>query len=207
MITETKALAELTAEDVMAHDIVLLPENMPLRDAARMLLDNHIGGAPVINDMGQCIGVLSAIDFLRLAQKRSEANDNPMAPPSPVACNFQTRHRRADGREEILCTLTAGVCPLQVRETGPDGNDRLVCSQPNTFLMDWQVVETEKLPMDEVGNFMSHDPVIAQPTTTIRELARTMIHAHIHRIIVVDAMRRPIGIVTSSDLLSALAAD
>jgi len=39
----------------------------------------------------------------------------------------------------------------------------------------------------------------------LAELARTMIDAHIHRVIVVDEERRPIGVVSSTDVLAALA--
>ena len=83
----------------------------------------------------------------------------------------------------------------------------LVCSQPHCVLVDWQIVEVEKLPSDEVRQFMTPDPVTVRPETSIRTLARMMIDAHIHRVIVVDNERRPIGIVSSTDLLAALAQD
>jgi CBS-domain-containing membrane protein len=67
------------------------------------------------------------------------------------------------------------------------------------------VVEVEKLPTDQVRGFMTANPVTTQPATSIRVLARMMIDAHIHRIIVVDEKRRPIGIVSSTDVLAALA--
>ena len=40
---------------------------------------------------------------------------------------------------------------------------------------------------------------------TIGELARRMIDVHIHRVIVVDQSGKPIGIVSSTDVLAALA--
>ena len=49
------------------------------------------------------------------------------------------------------------------------------------------------------------DPVTAEPTATIGELARDMLNARIHRLIVVDAEGRPIGIVSSMDILAAVA--
>jgi len=72
-------------------------------------------------------------------------------------------------------------------------------------LVDWQVVDVEKLPTDEVRRFMTPDPVIVHPATSIRVLARMMIDAHIHRVIVVDEGRKPIGVISSTDLLAALA--
>lgn len=52
MIT-SKPLRELTAEDVMSRTLVRLPEAMPLREAARLLLRNHVGGAPVVDAQGK----------------------------------------------------------------------------------------------------------------------------------------------------------
>ena len=52
---------------------------------------------------------------------------------------------------------------------------------------------------------MTADPVTALPTTQVRELARMMIDAHIHRIIIVDEEKRPVGVVSTTDVLAALA--
>lgn len=201
-----KPLTELTAEDVMAEDIVCLPSDTPLRHAARLLIKNQIGGAPVVDSVGRCIGVLSSIDFLRLAERRANVT-KPAAPPLPITCSFQTKHQTADGRDLILCTLASGACPIQSRQRGPDGEALLVCSQPHSVLVDWQEVEVEKLPTDEVRQFMTPDPVTVTPETSIRTLARKMIDAHIHRVIVVDEQRRPIGVVSSTNLLAVLASD
>lgn len=204
MQATSKSLTEQTAEEVMASDLVLLPEDMPLREAARRLLRNQVGGAPVVDGEGRCVGVLSAIDFLRLAERRTDVT-KPTAPPLPITCSFQTKHRMTGGRDVILCTLAAGVCPIQIKQREPDGEEKLVCSQPHCVLVDWQEVEVEKLPFDEVRQYMTTDPVTVAPDTPIRTLARMMIDAHIHRVIVVDEERKPIGIVSSTDLLAALA--
>jgi CBS domain-containing protein len=74
-----------------------------------------------------------------------------------------------------------------------------------SFLSEWEVVNVEVLPKDEVRGHMTPGPVTVQPTTPITELAGIMAGSHIHRVIVTDALGRPIGIVTSTDLLAALA--
>jgi len=204
MHAKSKPLQDLTAGDLMSPDVVRLPEEMALRDAARLLLQNQIGGAPVVDAQGKCVGVFSAIDFLRLSQTRADATQ-PSSPPLPITCSFQAKHTTSDGKEVTLCTLPPGVCPVQVRQEGPGGEKLILCSQPRCVLVDWQVVEVEKLPMDEVRRFMTADPVAVQPNAPIRVLARMMIDAHIHRIIVVDEERRPIGVVSSTDLLATLA--
>jgi CBS domain-containing protein len=73
-------------------------------------------------------------------------------------------------------------------------------------MADWQVVEVEKPPQDEVRQFMTTVPVTVTPAISIRDVARIMIDAHVHRVIVVDDDQRPIGIVSSTDLLAVLAA-
>jgi CBS domain-containing protein len=49
------------------------------------------------------------------------------------------------------------------------------------------------------------DPVTVPPTKPVRELARMMIDGHIHRIIVVDEQCRPVGMVSSTDILAVMA--
>jgi CBS domain-containing protein len=79
------------------------------------------------------------------------------------------------------------------------------CFNPGCMVSAWQMMEADKLPEDAVSRFMTPDPVTVAPGTRIGELARMMRDAHIHRLIVVDADRRPVGVVSSLDLLAALA--
>jgi CBS-domain-containing membrane protein len=154
MLTTHKPFLSLTAADLMTPDVITIPEHLSLRAAARMLERSQITGAPVVNEAGACVGVLSASDFVRWAHRGKV----PM--PAP----------------------TAGC----------------VCS-------DWQMVEPEDLPADEACGCMTADPVTAGPETPITDLARHMLDAHIHRVVIVDAQSRPIGIVSSTDILAAVA--
>jgi CBS domain-containing protein len=193
-----------TAADLMSRDVVRLTETLPLRDAARLLLRHGIGGAPVVDAAGRCVGVLSAFDFVRQAERRADGT-RPASSPLPVTCPFLEARRGPRGREVALCTLPPGVCPVQVRQEGPGGEEVVLCSQPHCVLADWQVVDVEGLPSDEVRRFMTPDPVTAGPGTPLRTLARMMVDAHVHRVIVVDEGHRPVGVVSTTDVLAALA--
>jgi CBS domain-containing membrane protein len=70
---------------------------------------------------------------------------------------------------------------------------------------DWQMVETNALPPDTVSTRMTRDPVTAPTGMRIQELARMMLDAHIHRIVILDEQERPVGIVSTTDMLAALA--
>jgi CBS domain-containing protein len=104
----------------------------------------------------------------------------------------------ADGRCAGVLSATdlvrwAGEMP---REPGPGPVE--VCS-------DWQMTDLRFVPEEDVIHHMTADPVTATPDTPVTELARMMLEAHIHRVIVTDAERRPVGVVTSTDILAAVA--
>jgi CBS domain-containing protein len=203
MLTTSTSLFALTAGDLMTRDVVVLLEETLLRDAARIMIQNRISGAPVVDAQGRCVGVLSAMDFVRVANKVNTAN--PRSAPLPQTCGFQAKHRGPKGNEITTCTLPAGVCSIQLKQVGPDGKEMLICSEPHSVMADWQIVELEELPTDEVRYHMTADAVTAPLDTAITRLARMMIDAHIHRVVVVDEKRRPIGIVSSTDILAAVA--
>ncbi len=89
------------------------------------------------------------------------------------------------------------------KEPGPEGVTRP--SQATPYCAEWQVAELEQVPNDEVRLYMTKDPVTVHPETPISELARAMLDAHIHRVVVVDENRHPVGIITATDILAAVA--
>jgi CBS-domain-containing membrane protein len=150
-----KPLPALTAADVMSRDVMAIPQRTSLRAAAHQLVQAHVSGAPVIDERGRCVGVLSTTDLARFLDGCSPAARAPAAP-------------------------------------------RCFCS-------DWQVIDPEGLPPDPVSRYMTANPVTATPGTRLGELARLMVQAHVHRVIVADDGGRPVGIVSSTDVLTAVA--
>src|SRR5262249_47529031 len=136
---------------------LVIPQHMSLRTAAHLLAQAHVTGAPVINESGVCVGVISATDIMRYTEG-SPSNVSPRT------------------REE-------GVCA------------------------DWQMIELELLPTDEVCCVMSRKLHASCPETEVAELARMMVEGHVHRVIVVDGHDRPIGIVSTMEVLAALGSD
>lgn len=55
----------LVAGDLMATRVVELSPEQSLEDAARAFADHHLSSAPVVDQQGVCIGMLSAADFLK----------------------------------------------------------------------------------------------------------------------------------------------
>jgi CBS domain-containing protein len=107
-----------------------------------------------------------------------------------------------DGQGRCVGVLSATDF-LKWADAGAQGSGR--CQVPVCVCSDWQMVEMEFIPRDSVERHMTRDPVLVEPHTHITDLARKMLDAHIHRVIVVDSGRRPIGVVSSTDVLAAVA--
>jgi len=202
MIATQKSFLELNAADLQSRELVTLPLGMPLREAAKKLLQAGIHGAPVVDGSGRCVGVLSVSDLTRWAVRMSGSMVG-----HPRTCGFQETHRGLGGKESILCTLPEGKCPLQSEKQLPDGQIVLECREPHSVLMEWQVVDMETLPTEDVQHYMTAEPVMVDATVSITALARLMINSVVQRVIVVDSERRPTGIVSATDLVAALAAN
>jgi CBS domain-containing protein len=78
------------------------------------------------------------------------------------------------------------------------------CEEP-VYYSAWQLVEPDSLPLDSVAEYMTSDVVTAPPSVSIVRLAQMMLDAHLHRIVIVNESEKPIGIVSSTDILGVVA--
>ena len=62
----------MNAEHVMTRDVISIDPNATVLQAARLMLQHHISGLPVIDKDGNLVGVLSEGDFLRRHETRTE---------------------------------------------------------------------------------------------------------------------------------------
>jgi acetoin utilization protein AcuB len=57
-------LAKIKMKDVMTKDVVVVHEDTPLEEAARVMADNKIGGLPVMRD-GKVVGMITETDLFK----------------------------------------------------------------------------------------------------------------------------------------------
>jgi acetoin utilization protein AcuB len=57
-------LAKLTVEKIMTREVITVPEDTPLEEAARILVDHKIGGLPVMRN-NEVIGIISESDLFK----------------------------------------------------------------------------------------------------------------------------------------------
>jgi CBS domain-containing protein len=203
MTAPTHVSLPSTAADLMTTDVLVIHQDTLMREAACLLYQAQVSGAPVVDDHGTCVGVLSSSDFVRMAGQPA-----PFPSPDrelPLTCGFQRQMPRRNGHDTTVCTLPLTMCPLQRKEAIAGKGDVVVCSEPHSVPTDWQVVNLEKPPVGTVRRHMTPDPVTVERETPIEIAAQRMVNAGIHRLIVVDNAGRPVGIVSSTDILLAVA--
>lgn len=155
MMTTFKPLGSHCASDLMSTELVMIPAEISLQGAARLLSRAQVSGAPVIDDAGRLVGMLSAIDFIHWAEHGGETSHG--------------------------------------------------CDCGDTAWKPWQMLDHPEHSETRVVDVMTRNPVTAAPKTSIADISRMMLDAHIHRILIVNGGQRPVGIVTSTDILAAVA--
>ena len=97
MESEIAKLATLQVEDVMTDKVITVAVNNTMSEAADLFFEHHITGAPVVDELGHCVGVLSATDFVH--SKAEELNTREKVGhflcsrhPSGLYSNDEVRH-------------------------------------------------------------------------------------------------------------------
>lgn len=58
-------LSKVKVNDVMTKKVITVSEDTPIEDAARIMVDNKIGGLPVINEVGAVAGIITETDIFK----------------------------------------------------------------------------------------------------------------------------------------------
>lgn len=199
MVTMTaNLLLELTAEDVMTCEMVAVPRQISLREAARLLRRAQVCVAPVVDEEGRCVGMLAATEFLHWAEDGCPDTVDGFTP----ACPYQVKGRLLTGEEAVICTLAEGACPLQVMRATTAGRHTALCTQPDGVFSDWQQVDGA-VP-SAVVRYMTTDIVSVAPRTPLPEVAQIMVKARTPHVLVLNEECRPVGVVSAADILAAL---
>ncbi len=69
-------LMSLKVSDVMAKSVVEISANQTMGEAAEKLAEHGVSAAPVTDEQGRCVGILSATDFLKRAGDQFQENEH-----------------------------------------------------------------------------------------------------------------------------------
>ena len=86
----------MKAEDVMTRDVISIDPDATVLQAARLMLQHHISGLPVIDKDGNLVGVLSEGDFLRRRETKTERRRSRwlefLMGPGRIAAEYSHSH-------------------------------------------------------------------------------------------------------------------
>lgn len=69
--------AEVVVEEIMNPQPVVLRSSQSLKEAVHVMLDANVAGAPVVDDAGQLVGVLSEADLIIKVAAQTAASALP----------------------------------------------------------------------------------------------------------------------------------
>jgi CBS domain-containing protein len=88
--------AAMKAEEVMTREVISIDPDATVLQAARLMLQHHISGLPVIDKDGNLVGVLSEGDFLRRRETKTERRRSRwlefLMGPGRVAAEYSHSH-------------------------------------------------------------------------------------------------------------------
>ncbi len=58
-------LSKVKVQDVMTRKVITVTEDTPIEDAARIMVDNKIGGLPVVNEESAVVGIITETDIFK----------------------------------------------------------------------------------------------------------------------------------------------
>jgi CBS domain-containing protein len=186
-----KAVHALTAGNLMHQVLVVVPRQMLMRQAVRLIQQAGASDAPVVDEHGRYVGMLSAAEALRwVTAGCPETVVGPM-----FTCPYQVRGRLLNGDEAVICILGAGNCPFQAVQPTTAGRHSEICMRQGS----------ERSPLGTWSSYVTTNVVSVRPALLLPDLVRQMIDARADRLVVVDESDRPIGIVSATEILSAVA--
>lgn len=107
----------MKVRDVMTSPVVSVPPTMRLKELARLLSERRLSGAPVVDDAGEVLGVVSEADLVAIQAGR------PLSRRTPLEWAFGEQpsawERRVRGATTVAQAMTAPAvsvepeCPLR----------------------------------------------------------------------------------------------
>lgn len=70
----TYLVNKIKVSDVMTKEVLTIGENMPIEEAARIMVDNKVGGLPVVSN-GDLVGLITETDLFKMLLELMGARD------------------------------------------------------------------------------------------------------------------------------------
>ena len=73
--------SRIKVEHIMAKDPITVPADYTVEEAAEVLLENRLSGAPVVQNQGRLVGIITKTDILKVLISLKEKHKGPGTQP------------------------------------------------------------------------------------------------------------------------------
>ncbi len=198
---DTESLAvmrKLTAADLMSKPIISVEADVPLSEAAKLLVQKEINRL-MVTEKGKPVGIISSSDFvagIAREEKPSRETVADVMSDAILVCRDRTPVTSAARTMTQAGWRSVLVVDARGKPLGVLSELDLVPLIRNGISDDLKVSE------------IMHQPFTVDIRASLREAADLMIQHHHHRVIVVDAQDPdsfPLGVVSSFDIVAEMA--
>lgn len=174
--------------EIMTADLVTVSPDLTLQEVAQVFAERRISGAPVVSGT-DLVGVISTTDLMDFETS---------TPGAPRQRSEQIEWGEIE-RAPLLDGSDQDDPPLFFTEywddAGADVLERFESDSP----------EWNRMAEATVGSVMTTSVVSLAPDASVQEAARLMLATGVHRILVLDESGELLGLVSSSDVVRAVA--
>ncbi len=215
----------LTVADVMSRDVARVRPDTPAAEIVAQLIDRALRAVPVVDDDGRVVGIITDGDLLsrgatdlplalqqELPQAERAAAAAALAGQPHTAADLMTREPVTLPATTPLAQAAAAMAERGLKRIPVvDAGGRLVGMVSRSDLLKTVAEGLRERPAAplqlpdgtpaSVGAIMSHDVPTVRPETPLAETLESLLESEKRRVVVVDADRRVIGIITDGDVL------
>jgi CBS-domain-containing membrane protein len=175
----------LTAKDILKPNVLTIRDNAPIFEVVRFLHENGISGAPVVDDVGKMVGIVSQSDLIKLTTVAAKAERDEEREAAKYESATASKH---------MGFLQQILSPLYIARWGAQA-----------ARLDREEEESQLLRTKTVGDIMTKNVVTVGEGESIRKVVELMTGNGINRIPVVDGHGALVGMIARDDIIEALA--
>ncbi len=166
------------ARDIMQRDVLTVHRNSSLEELVRFLFKKRITGAPVVNDEGLMVGIISETDVTKAANW--------------AVISDKARDYLAEKTKEMGFAMDSEE--QQIEEMSEDEREHFLTEKLNFY---------HELLRRPVSTLMTRNVITVKTSTPLSEICRIMADNRIHRV-VVSRDRKIYGIIAAMDVMRAV---
>jgi CBS domain-containing protein len=190
---------------VMANEIITVKENDNIAEVANLLIENNIGGVPVLSSSDELIGIVTKSDFIDTckgkAYERIIVEDNM----STDIISLSVTDRLVHARRVILDSNIGRLLINENNELAGILTSKDIAKAMTSFRKhvpnNHQQAQIKNLL---VGDIMSSNVQTIPTNTNIAELAELILKTGFNGFPVANEENQIVGIITKSDLLGLI---